>query len=186
MDLARANGQRLLVDDVPVGRHPSAHDGLAEPERALDHDVIRCARRRVDREHHACAIDVELALYDDCDVHVRLSEPALCPVEDRARAEQGRPAATHRLDDGVGATDVQVGLVHSGERGGLCVLGRGRRTHGDAGIGAELGVGLPKFGLDGFGDRGGGNHRAHLVGGATERLCVIHVEAGESFRDAVA
>ena len=76
-------------------------------------------------------VDSDLALDDDRDVHVGLAEAALGAVEDRAGAEQRRPAAAHRVDHRVGAADVEEGLVHARERRRLGVLGGRRRAHRD-------------------------------------------------------
>ena len=100
--------------------------------------------RRVDREHHAGARGLDLALDDHGDVHVGLREAALGAVEDGAGAEQRRPAAAHGVDDRVGAADVQEGLVHAGERRRLGVLAGRRRAHGDRGV---LAAGRARVGL---------------------------------------
>ena len=115
MDLARQHSQRRLVDDVAVGRNTSADDRLAEAERALDGDAITRSRSRIDGEHNACTVDVDLPLDDDCDVHVGLRKTLLCAIENRPCAEQRPPAASHGVDDGIGAACVQERLVHARE-----------------------------------------------------------------------
>ena len=121
----------VLVDHVAVRRDAAGDDRLAEPEGALDHEAVALARGRVDREHHARARASHLALDDHGDVHVGLAKTALGPVEDRAGTEQRRPAAAHRVDDGVVTADVEEGLVHTREGGRLGVLGGRRRAHRD-------------------------------------------------------
>ncbi len=127
LDVAFLDVQGALVHHIAVGRHAARHDRLSEAEGALDHQLFAGAARGVDREHHARARRLDLALHDHRDVDVGLAEALLRAVEDRARTEQRGPAAAHRVGHGAAALDVQEGLVHARERGRLGVLrGRGR------------------------------------------------------------
>ena len=92
-------------------------------------------------EHDAGARRAHLALDDDGDVHVGLREAALGAVEDGARAEQRGPAAPDGVHDGVGAADVEEGLVHARERRGLGVLRGGRGAHRDGLVDVAAGQG---------------------------------------------
>ena len=172
----------FLVDDVAIRRHRAADDGFAETEGSLDDQFGRVPRRWIDCEHHAGARRSKLPLDDHGDVHVDLTEATLSAVEDRARAEQRAPALADRLEHDVVAADVQEGLVHPGERGGLGVLRSRRRADGDRDVFvalAELAVALHDHLSEIVGDRlreyeGSGAPRGEL-----ERVRVVDIEVGE-------
>ena len=192
VDLAAADRERGLLDDVAVGRDRARDDRLAEAEGALDDELVALPGGRVDREHHAGARGVHLALHDDGDVHVGLPEAVDAPVVDRARAEQRAPAAAHGVDDRVGAADVEERLVHAGKGGDVGVLGRCRRAHGDgqdriftrpAGQLAVLRADLVRQRL---GQRGLVEQLARGHGGGLQRDGVLHVHGVQQLRQALA
>ena len=179
--LARDDRQQRLVDDVAVGRHAPRDDRLAEPEGAFDHQMVGIAGGGVDREHHAGPRRRHLTLHDHRDVHVCLTEAALGAIEDGARAEQRRPAATHGCDDLVRPADVEEGLVHAREGRGRGVLARRRRAHGDrdrlptgelreGGADSRLQPGWHRLALD---------HRARVDGRRLQGRGIVDVDAGE-------
>lgn len=131
VDLATADRERGLLDDVAIGRDRARYDGLAESEGALDHELVALPRGGIDGEHHAGPGRRELELHDHGDVHLGLSEPIDAAVVDRACAEQRAPAAAHGVDYGVGAANVEEGLVHAreGGLGGVLAGSRGADRH---------------------------------------------------------
>ncbi len=89
VDLPGTDREGPLLDDVPIRRDAPADDCLAEPECPFDDDPVGRPARRIDREHHARSVDLQLTLHDDRDVHLGLPESPLRAVEHRPRAEQG-------------------------------------------------------------------------------------------------
>ena len=180
------DAEALLADDVAVGRDRAGDDGLAESEGALDDEPVGCPGGGVDGEHHPGASRRDLALHDQCDVHVGLAEAPLGPVVHGAGAEQRRPAAAHRAQQLVRTADVQQGLVHAGEGGGLGVLGGGRGAHRHRRlriVGGKPAIGIENRPGEPLGHRLGLDLRAHLFGGALQRGGVLDVDPGEAIFD---
>ena len=139
-----------------------------------------CARCRVDGEHHTGARGEDLALHDDRDVDVGERQSALSAVGQGARAEQRRPAASHRVDDGIRAADVQERLVHAGERRRRGVLRCRGRSHGHDGVAV---AGVPERVIaaadgphDRVGNRFGVDELARVARRRLERVHIVGVE----------
>ncbi len=104
---------------------------LAEAERRVDDHAVAGARQRVGGERHTGRLGRDLALYDHGERHLVVRYPCLRPVADRAGRPQRAPAPYDRVQDGVGADDVEVRVLLARERGVGEVLGRRRAAYGN-------------------------------------------------------
>src|SRR5688572_10069396 len=124
---------RRLVDVELVRVHGALHDELAEPPGRGDEDRVAEAGLRVEREHDAARADVAAhhVLDADRDRDLRVVEPLVGAIRDRAVVVQRRIDLVHGRQHRVRPAHVQDRLLLPGERRVRQVFGRRGRAHGD-------------------------------------------------------
>ena len=137
-DPRREHGRRVLARDVGVRLHLPADHDFAEPERGVDHDVVRVAGRGVGAEHDSGPVGVDHLLHDDRDGGLR----GQCSRDERYSTTRSPKADVQQamiaVISVVVTLDVREALVHARERGVLGVLCRRRRAHRHAALRAQL------------------------------------------------
>ena len=157
VDRLALHGPVQAVDHVGVGVQLSGDDPLAQPPDGADQQPIPVPRHRVDGEHHPGHLPVHHRLDHHAHPDPVQGDVLHAPVGQGAGRERGRPAATHRVLQGV-AVLVEEGVVLAGEGVVAAVLAdrAGAHRHGGAAqvgpVGRPQGLGQPRIqgaGLDG-------------------------------------
>ncbi len=137
---AMAGLERRLVHVELVRVDRTLDDVLAEAVRAGDEGHVAEAGLGVEREEHAGAGEVRADHLHHADRQGdgEVVEALIDPVVDRTVGEQAREAAPAGVEQALGAPDVQVGLLLSGEARVWQVLGRRGAAHRERHILAVL------------------------------------------------
>jgi hypothetical protein len=122
---------RPPVEHVVVGGDAPVDDDVPEARDGVDDHLGARTGDRVGREQHPGGGRLDHPLDDDGHPHRRVAEAARLPVRHRALAPERVPAPAHRVDQRVGAADVQDRLVLAREAGVRQVLGGGAGPDGD-------------------------------------------------------
>ena len=129
-------------DGEGVGGDRTRDDDLTEPPGGFDHHSS-APGDRVEGERDTCGVGGDHALHHDRQGDVVVGESLLVAVGDGPVAPQRRPAAAHRLDNGVPAGHPQIGFLLTREGRVREVLGGGRGTHRDRPVEVSRGVADP-------------------------------------------
>ena len=130
-----------VVDDDVVGVHRAGHDRLAQPGAGVDHRAGPSPGDRVGGEQHAGDLRGDHPLHNDRELYEAVVDPRVAAVADRTVGPERCPAAADRVEQGVGADHVEVGVLLTGEARRRQVLRGGRGADGDGHVGPERAVG---------------------------------------------
>ena len=126
--VARVTTPRATVTVSGVTWPPTT--ASPSPQEALMTVSVRVPVTGFGREQDPGRVRRHQFLDHDGQRDVVVGDAVLVAVGDRARVPQRRPAARDRVQHGVVAADVEVGVLLARERQGRQVLGGGRRAHG--------------------------------------------------------
>ena len=116
------------VEDEAVRVDRSGHDGLAQPGTGVDDQLPPVAGDGIGGEHHPGHVRVDHALHDHRQGDLGVVDALGGAVADGPLGPQRGPAAPGGVQHGVGAHDVEVGVLLTREAGPGQVLGGGRGT----------------------------------------------------------
>ena len=169
---AGPGGDRASVDHPVVGVDRAGDDGVAEARGGVEHAAGAPTADRVGGEQHARGLRVDHPLHHHGELGARVRDARVGAVGHGPVRPERRPAAAHRVEHGVDADHVEVGVLLTREARAREVLGRGRRPHRDRHRLAEREVGGGDRGGDVVGDGRGEQGVAgpdREVGGVQQR-----------------
>src|SRR5450631_2099367 len=84
---------------------------LTQPRIGLDDRLASLAGQRIGGEEDAGNCCINHTLNDNREAHGALINPKMVTVPDRAVRPKRGPAFSHRIENGLGADDVEIGLL---------------------------------------------------------------------------
>ncbi len=118
-------------EDRVVGGHGARDDRLAEPGAGVDDDLVARPGDGVRGEHDSGPVRRHELLDDHCHGNGVVGKVEASTVGDGALTPEGGPTGPHRGGHGLGADDVEEGVLLPREGRTRQVLGRRTRPHGD-------------------------------------------------------
>ena len=112
-------------DDEVIGVDRAGDHGFTKPWARVDDSLAAPACDRICREHHARYGGVDHPLNDDGKMNAVRIDGIGCAIRHCAVRPQRRPAAVDRIEHGIDADDVEIGVLLSGEARKRQVLCRG-------------------------------------------------------------
>ncbi|VVN12319.1 hypothetical protein PS639_03855 [Pseudomonas fluorescens] len=180
--------QRALVDIELIRVHRALHDGFTQAVGAGDEHHVTEARLGIEGEHHAggAGFGTDHALHAGRQGHQLVVEALVDAVGNGAVVEQRGEHLFGGANDVFDATDVQEGLLLTGEGSVRQVFGGSRRAHGHGHVrvaGRQRGERGADFGVEFLGELGFHDPLTDLRAGLGQGVHIVDVQGVERGMD---